>query len=572
MLSTDKAACNILADLLSAHGIRDVVLSPGSRNAPLVVALSRRSELRCVTVIDERVAGFTALGLALQSGGAAALVCTSGTALLNYAPAVAEAFYRKVPLIVVSADRPSQWIDQDDSQTMRQSGALSEIVKESYDIPAGVESTTDGLWLANRLINDALLTALGGRRAPVHINLQLDSPLSNHTTDYRTSSARRIAAVTPREDLTVAHARELGQRLASPRRIMIVCGFSRPDSRLNRAMSRLAELPNVAVLTESVANLHSKDFIGRIDTVLSAMTAEERAAMRPDTVITAGGALVSRHIKEYLRSLDPLDHWHVGLSHTTIDCFRRLTLRVDMDPGIFFSQLASAMQPLRAECDYADRWHKLRERAEARHDAFAGNAPWSDLKAFSTIIPLIPPRWDVHFSNGTPVRYAQLEDCSRLHRCDCNRGVSGIDGSTSTAIGASLGYEAAPTLLISGDMSAQYDIGAMFAGHVPARFRMIIIANGGGGIFRFIKATSDLPELDDRLACRVGIPWSRIAAPLGWRCFECASADDIRRAWPEFSDESSEAPALMTVTTDGRLSAAVLQQYFNANTNPQHKK
>ncbi len=107
LTTTDKAACNILADLLEANGVKDIVLSPGSRNAPLIVALARREGLRCLTVIDERVAAFTALGLGLQSGGPVALVCTSGTALLNYAPAVAEAFYRKVPLIVVSADRPA---------------------------------------------------------------------------------------------------------------------------------------------------------------------------------------------------------------------------------------------------------------------------------------------------------------------------------------------------------------------------------------------------------------------------------------------------------------------------------
>lgn len=563
MLTTDKAACNILADLLVAHGVKDVVLSPGSRNAPLIVALSRRRELRCVTVIDERSAAFTALGLALQSGGAAALVCTSGSALLNYAPGVAEAFYRKVPLIVVSADRPSQWIDQDDSQTLRQRGALTSVVKESYDIPAGIESSADGLWLADRLINDALLTALGGRRAPVHINMQLDAPLNRDQATYNCGSARSIAAVTPRADLTVAHARELGQRLASPRKVMVVCGFSQPDSRLNRALGRLAMLPNVTVLTESVANLHSPLFISRIDTTLSAMTAGERLDMRPDTVITTGGALVSRQIKEYLRSLSPLDHWHVGLSHTTIDCFRRLTLRVDMEPAVFFQQIAAAMQPHRAECDYAGQWQRLRARAIERHDAFVNDAPWSDMKAFATIIPLIPSRWDVHLSNGTPIRYAQLMDCSRLHRCDCNRGVSGIDGSTATAIGASLGYETDSTLLISGDMSAQYDIGSLFGSHVPARFRMIVIANGGGGIFRFIGATSALPEVDARLACRVSVPWSDIGRALGWRCFECENEADIRRHWNDFSDKSADTPALMTVTTDGALSANLLKRYFN---------
>ncbi len=561
MLTTDKTACNILADLLIAHGVKDVVLSPGSRNAPVIVALTRRPELRCITVIDERVAAFTALGLAIESDRGTVLVCTSGTALLNYAPAIAEAFYRKVPLIVVSADRPMQWIDQDDSQTMRQPGTLATVVKQTYDIPADIESTADGKWMANRLINDALITALGGRKAPVHINLRLDAPLSNDAAEYTAGTARTIATLTPREDITVKQARDLGGRLASPRRVMIVAGFSRPDERLNRALCRLAELPNVVVLTETVANLHGKRFIGRIDTVLSAMSDNSGDALRPDTVITTGGALVSRHVKEYLRSIDNLDHWHVGLNHTTIDCFRHLTLRIDVEPGIFFQQLAAAMQPHRATSDYASLWRDLACRAAESHDKFLSDVPWSDLRAFDTIIPLIPCRWNVHLSNGTPIRYAQLNDCSHLHRCDCNRGVSGIDGSTSTAIGAAIGYRSAPTLLISGDMSAQYDIGAIFSGHVPENFKMIVIANGGGGIFRFIGATSKLPELDQRLACKVDLPWADICQAVGWRCFTCGSESEIRDAWPDFSN--ADRPAIMTVTTDGALSADLLRQYFN---------
>lgn len=559
--TTDKAACNILADLLEANGVKDIVLSPGSRNAPLIVALSRREGLRCLTVVDERVAAFTALGIGLQSGAPVALVCTSGTALLNYAPAVAEAFYRKVPLIVVSADRPAQWIDQDDSQTMRQPGALAAVVKETYDIPADIERTPDGLWLANRLINDALLTALSGRRAPVHINLRLDSPLNNTSAAYLPGSARKVTAITPRADLPVAEIRALGCRLASPRRVMIVAGFSAPDSVLNRALGRLAELPNVVVLTETTANLHSPRFLSRIDMLLSAMTPEERAAMRPDTVITTGGALVSRHVKEYLRSLEPLDHWHVGLSHTTIDCFRRLTVRVDMEPGIFFRQLASAMQPHRAASDYSAAWQSVNRRAAARHDSYVSSAPWSDLRAFAAIIPAIPPRWNLHLSNGTPVRYAQLMDCSAIHRTDCNRGVSGIDGSTSTAIGAAVAYRQAPTLLISGDMSAQYDIGAFFASHVPDRFRMIVIANGGGGIFRFIGATREMPELGQRLAVGVDLPWAHIARGLGWDYHEAASEEALREAFPRFAAETGR-PALMIVRTPGAESAEVLRNYF----------
>ena len=563
MLTTDKAACNILADLLEAHGVKWAVVSPGTRNAPVIVALERRSALRCVTVIDERVAAFTALGIGVQTGAPVALVCTSGSALLNYAPAVAEAYYRKVPLIVVSADRPARWIGQDDSQTIRQPGALAFGVKLTCDIPCGIEGDSEELWHVNRMLNDALLTALSGRRAPVHINLQLDAPLNHDRADYPAGSARVINAVTPREDLPVAEARELGCRLASPRRVLIVAGFSAPDARLNRALGRLAELPNVAVVTEPMANLHGPRFIGCMDAVMSGMSREEQDVLRPDVLITTGGALVSGSLKAWLRRVTPLEHWHVGLTDTTIDCFRQLTLRVEMTPGIFFQQLASAMQPHRAECDYAAAWQHAVSKGLASHDAYVAAAPWSDLKAFATIIPAIPARWNLQLSNGMSVRYAQLMDCSRIHRVDCNRGVSGIDGCTSTATGAALAYTDAPTLLITGDMSAQYDLGALFAAHVPPRFRMIVMANGGGEIFRVISATSKLPELDEHLACKVTVPWCNIAEGMGWDYAEAADDASLAAALPRFMTSDSDRPALLVINTSGEADATILRNYYS---------
>lgn len=559
MESSSKYAARQLADLLAAHGVHRAILSPGSRNAPLIVAIGRHSGIESFTVVDERQAAFMALGMSVTSGEPVALVCTSGTALLNYAPAVAEAFYRKAPLIVVSADRPSQWIDQDDSQTLPQPGALTAFVKHCYDIPADIEATDDGRWLANRLINDALLTATQGRPGPVHINVRLDAPLGLTGTYSR--EARTIAMIEPRRDLTVARSRELGRELASPRKVLVIAGFAPPCGRLNRAINRLAELPNVAVMTETPANLHGPRLLGRIDTLMSAMDSDELKRMLPDVVITTGGALVSRMVKEWLRGAAKLAHWHVGISHTTTDCFRHLSLRVEMQPDIFFQQLASAMQPHRAECSYAGQWHEIERRAVLSHDRYVATAAWSDLRAFATIIPAIPRRWNLHVSNGTPVRYAQLFDCAHIHRTDCNRGVSGIDGCTSTAIGASLVYRHDPTLLISGDMSAAYDVSALLSGHVPPRFKMVVIDNGGGGIFRFIGSTSALPECESRFAAAPRMPWREIARGASMVFFEAADEASLRREWAAFAAEA-ERPALMVVSTPPRESAEILKNYF----------
>lgn len=557
MQTTDKISCNIIADLLVAHGVENVVLSPGSRNAPLIIALSRRSELKTSVVIDERSAAFIALGMALQSGKPVAIVCTSGSALLNYAPAVAEAFYRCVPLIVISADRPEEWIDQDDSQTIWQQNSLTDIVKKSCDIGAHIDYP-NGEWHCNRLVNDLLLEAVNGRKGPVHINIRLDAPL-NRTVDFTPSRSRVVEMLKPQDELTVKEARRIGAMLASPKKVLVIAGFHEPDEKLNRALVKLASLPNVAVLTETIANLHSPLFISRIDSTLCRLTQEEKQRLAPDIVLTLGGALVSRHVKDWLRGLDKVEHWHVGITHTTIDCFRRLALRVEMSPTLFMRQIASALQIFKSLSDYARLWSEAFRKAKAMHDSYMASCRWSDMKAFSMIIPRIPAKWNLHLSNGTPVRYAQLMDCSKIHRSDCNRGVSGIDGCTSTAVGASAVY-GDTTLLITGDMSCQYDMAALASNLVSRRFKMIVLCNGGGGIFRFISSTSSLPELEKYFAVGTKLPLDKLAPAYGFDYFEASDEKSLNKALNGFI--SSEKASVLAVFTPAETSAEVLKRYF----------
>ncbi|MCM1483354.1 MAG: 2-succinyl-5-enolpyruvyl-6-hydroxy-3-cyclohexene-1-carboxylic-acid synthase [Muribaculaceae bacterium] len=549
----------ILSRIASEHGVRYAVVSPGSRNAPILVALSRdKAGLHVVPVIDERSAAFVALGIASVTGKPVVLVCTSGTALLNYAPAVAEAYYRRIPLIVISADRPAAWIDQDDSQTLRQPGALANFTKRNYDLT----SVSDGenLWYANRAINDALLCAMDAPSGPVHINIQLSEPLGAMSSEPLPRQ-RVIRAVEPRHGFTVAESRAIGRELASPCRVMILAGFHNPDMVLNRALCRLSLMPNVVVLCETISNLHSPRFISAIDSTLSVMSREELHDLKPDVIITLGGALVSRHVKQYIRSHPPREHWHVSESDRVVDCFQSLTRRIIMPPALLFRQLASAMQPHRAPCSYAHLWEVVSQRAFSMHQAYVARAPWTDLKAFATFIPMIPRRWNVHFSNGTPIRYAQLFGRHEYHRCDCNRGVSGIDGCTSTAIGASLAVSSTVTLLITGDMSASYDVGALASRCITPRFKMIVMLNSGGGIFRFIGSTRSLPEREELFCVPPVLPFQELAAGYGFAYFSAASEEELRHEFPAFVAER-DRPAIMAVECPPELSAEVLTGYF----------
>lgn len=537
METTDKYSCQVLADLLVAHGVEHVVLSPGSRDLPLMLAVHRNPRLQSTVVVDERVAAFVALGMASVSGKPTAVVCTSGTAILDYAPAVAEAYYKHIPMAVISADRPYHWIDQDDSQTIRQFGVLEHIVKRSCDIPDARESGLDR-WYAGRMINDALIEMQRGCPGPVHINIQLTEPLNGQTEKDAASASRFIRYGAVQSMMMPGCINEYAEKVRHTPKVMIVAGFmsSKLASEVTSCLRVLERLPNVVILTESISNLKLSGAVQCIDMAVSGIPESGKSDYAPDLLITVGGALVSRFVKQFLRANAPTEHWHIGHTRVLVDCMQAMTMHVDMSPDVFFSSLAGVLKPEDASHKgYASMWRDIYAARLKWRDDFLSRCGWCDLEAFSQILPNIPGEYNLQLSNGTPIRYAQLmADMTHVNSVDCNRGVSGIDGSTSTAVGASMLYDG-PTLLITGDMSAQYDVGALSLKQVPGRFRMIVINNGGGGIFRFIGATSAVDEREQFFGEEVvNLPVQQLAEAYGFAYFTAGDASQLRRVLPLF--------------------------------------
>lgn len=560
MSATNKVTAEeIICNLLNAYNITDVFASPGSRNASLLERLSADKSMKVRMIVDERQAAFSALGYSKAAGKPTVLLCTSGSALLNYGPAISEAYYSNVPLIVLSADRPEEWIDQDDSQTLRQPEAFRNLTKASYDLP--VLSNDAEAWYVNRIFNEALGCAVNSPIGPVHINVQIDQPTASCTTPFAEHmSGRTINALHLPEYISVAEARALSASLASPRKVMIVVGFMPPSSKINRALSRFAELPNVVVLTETISNLHSRNFINSIDCTLRCLP-EEPEEYLPDVVITLGGALVSRRIKALLREHPPVEHWFIGQRNNLVDCFRCLTKVINASPESILGPLASAMQIHEQPSDYRDIWQRLYQQGQSILQSFTAMIPWSDMKALATAFSAIPRNWNLQLSNGTPVRYSQLFATHQLHRVDCNRGVSGIDGCTSTAIGAMTAYKGT-TLLISGDTSAFYDMSALGSPLIDSRFKMIVVNNCGGGIFRYIKATRESAVLEDKLCPLPHFPLRALAESFGFRYFRADKEEMLRTQLKEFISETS-APCMLEIVTPAKVSAELLSQFLD---------
>ncbi len=554
--TTDKHNVRTLVRALVSHGVQHVVLSPGSRNTPLIVAVAREEAVNVNVVIDERSAAFIALGMAAQSQSPVALICTSGSAVLNYTPAVAEAYYREIPLIIISADRPRQWIDQDDSQTIRQPEILHNIVKHSCDID--VDSSDPSLQrMAARDISDALIAAVSGRPGPVHINIHLDIPLGQLSKNAQCNDP--IAAIFPQMTLPVEQIHELATELAD-KRVLVICGFMSPNDNLSKGLVRLAKASNIAIMHEAQSNVHGKRFIGQIDRTLSSFSEEERITMAPDIVITLGGSLVSRFIKTWLRKVTGLKHWHIGMRGMSVDCFNALSRRIEIPPEHFIPQLATASLKQQKSSDYGNAWRSIAKRAEVIAESYIKHTKWSDLCAMNYIIQKIPAQFNLQLSNGTAIRYVQLFDYSHIHRIDSNRGVSGIDGSTSTAVGASILYDA-PTMLVSGDMSAQYDIAALSSELISPRLKIVVLSNGGGGIFHFVDSTKNLAELDRYIACHVNLPLEKLANAYGFAYFRATNMIELQHEFDRLLNES-DYPAILEVATNGAVSAQILTDYF----------
>lgn len=533
MISTIQPAAYITAALCAAHSVRRVIVSPGTRCAPLVEAFAARKEFKITTVVDERTAAFIALGMATIDLAPTVLICTSGTAVLNYSPAVAEAYYRGIPLIVISADRPSRWIDQDDGQTIRQSGVLSPIVRGSYDITSDTESR-DFAVTVGRIVNDALLTANQGiSRGPVHINIRFDAPLGQ----YRTIDEKELRICPVKGYFPIPRlSRDCIVRMATKlkgKKVMVIVGTCTPDAGLIKSLKRLTTVSGIVVVYEAQSGLRGVDGVGVIEAVLASLTEAEKLEYAPNYVISIGGSVVSQNLKSWLRNLPILQHWYIGteVEKGLVDCYQHLTATIRADASHMLRGIAGAMSRFESSSiaeSFTDFWLQRSRSVFQSIAAIVDRYEWCDLLAVKTLIENLPNTVNLQVSNGMSIRYVQLCDYTRLHRLDCNRGVSGIDGSTSTAVGAAIN-SSRTTILLTGDTSLDYDLSVLNTGLVPNRFALFVLNNAGGNIFRVIENTRHLPTMENHMAVRRMRNYRDIAAAFGFEYVRVSDIADLVR-------------------------------------------
>ncbi len=533
-----------IAELCARKRVTNVVLCPGSRCAPLTIAFARHDKIKTHTFSDERSAGFIALGLAQQTNRPVAMVCTSGSAGYNFAPAVAEAFFAQTPLLVFTADRPAEWIAQHDGQTIHQTELFGKHVKKSYQLPQHYDHADDQ-WGINRMINEAINLALQEPKGPVHVNIPFREPFYPTSKEKITYSkdVRVIDEIHNSFTLTTEQTEQLKREWSKYNKVLVVAGQHEYDNALMAALDAFVKNQPVAIAGDIIANLNALDPANRhVDVFLPQAGDDLKKSLRPELLITFGKSVISKSLKQFLRKYSPKAHWHIQPAGAVADTFQSITKIINTTPVSFFESLQSLEK--RKQFDYQKQanYQRLWEAEELRsirslRDFFTKEA-FGELELVYEVLRQLPPLCNLHLANSMSVRYANLagiNDIKKNINVFSNRGTSGIDGCTSTAVGHSLANEL-PNFLITGDLAFFYDRNAFWHNYPLPNLRVVLLNNHGGIIFKMIDGSGTLPETDEYFVTRQRLSAKKLCEEFDFDYLKLDNKRKIKNTLKDFFD------------------------------------
>ena len=546
---SSKRSIQILTHLLKEYGISDVVISPGSRNAPLAIHFSETDELNCYSIVDERSAAFVGLGMAKSSKKPVAITCTSGSAAANYYPAITEAFYQNIPLLVLTADRPTDFVDLFDGQTIRQNEIYQQHSYGDFQLLEDGEANADD---ENFAIIKKAIELCYEKQGPVHVNIPLKEPLYNLVSELPNFPPVEKTIQKKEEDFLPNFAADWNLS----KRIMILVGTRDYSEELEMLLSQLVKNHSVVVLKEANSNLRHDKFFGHIDRYIFNFNESDYQTYAPDLLITIGQNVVSKKIKQFLRAAKPKNHWHID-EFWHPDTFYSLTEKIKNKPEKFFSKLLNfiSLEP----SSYFNLWEVLRDKRDLKHREYCLKSTFSDFQFYDILSQKLPENINLHFSNSSPIRYAQLFDFQK-NNIYCNRGTSGIDGCTSTAMGFAM-KDSKQTVLVTGELSFFYDINGLWNNYIPPYTRIIVVNNGGGDIFKIIPGPDSTNALDEFILTKHHKNAELLAKHFGFSYTKVEEEDTLSRVLDNFFKPDTK-PKILEINTMEIENSAVLKGYF----------
>ena len=552
---------NILAqsitDLCFKKNIKNIVISPGSRNAPLTLGFNLNPYFKTYSIVDERAAAFFALGIAQQIKFPVILVCTSGSALLNYYPAISEAYYSNIPLVILSADRPEKLLNIGDGQTINQKNVFNKNIGYSENLNQNDNYFLNLFGLRDNnqeKINKALNFSIE-KQSPVHINIPFSEPLYEITNSLSVDSINKIPRLNNQNVKKVSSFRNKWQN--SIKKIILI-GVSSPDVLSEKSIDLLAGDSSLLVLTENTSNVYHPSFCNKIYQLIAPLTNNQLKEFRPEILITIGGMIISKKIKAILRDNKPNEHWHIG-THDANDTFFCLTKHFKTSPNNIISKLYENFNDNGS--DFYNKWDLVISKRKEKHKEYLSNLIYCDFKVFDYVLNSIPSKSMLQVSNSSAIRYTQLFDLDSSINVFCNRGTSGIDGSTSTAVGAASVFKG-NTVFITGDLSFFYDSNALWNNFIPSSFRVILINNKGGGIFKILTKDNNTELFKKFFETKHDLYAKDLCNMYGFEYFISNDEDTLKNVLNDFYNES-EKPKLLEVITDNDYNQDYLLNYFD---------
>lgn len=538
----------IILSLLKKYGVRNIVMSAGTRHIPIVFSAESDNFFTCYSIVDERSAGFFALGLIQTLKEPVAIVCTSGTAACNYVSAVTEAYYQHLPLVVLTSDRNQVYLNQQEDQCIPQMSLYQGVLKAQVNLPI-VRDDKD-FWYCGRLVNEALLELDHREMGPVHINFQIDDnyPIELGTFKF---DEKQLPDIRKIDRIMASDADEIWNEIASDilgKRVLIVYGQSTPmDKEQKDLLTEFCDRYNVVVASDHIGNVHVKQRIKNTQ-LFSALSGADWELLKPDIVITLNGNMVM-NIKGMIRKYSSIiQHWHISPDGKVSDPYHCQNKIFEMPVKYFLRKLIQLCSSKNDE--YYELWNSIEKRIVVS-DVYQCKLDYSAVYAIKSFLNAIPDNSLLHISNSNNIRISNMFPIKESVDVYCNRGTCGIDGSMSTYIAQSYATERMSFLLI-GDLSFFYDMNALWNRYCTSNTRIMLCNNSGGALFHssYYKTVRNFETIDVHIAA------AHETSAKGWaesRGFEyiCASnQSEFDKTLPLFFDKNTSKPILFEVFTD----------------------
>ncbi|QIK16474.1 2-succinyl-5-enolpyruvyl-6-hydroxy-3-cyclohexene-1-carboxylic-acid synthase [Blattabacterium sp. DPU] len=559
---SSKKIVQSLGEILKAKSIFNIIISPGSRNAPIIIHFTQHKDFKTYSIVDERCAGFFALGIAQQIRKPVVMSCTSGSSVVNYYPAITEAFYQNIPLILVTADRPKESINIFEGQSIHQENIFQKHVETSIQLTE--DESELGIWYNDRLINESINKCIS-KRKPIHINIPFSEPLYN-TTNHLQVKPKIIKTIPVQNYIETYNYKKEQHIWRIHEKKMILLGLYYPEKNMEKILRKLSLDPSIVIFTETTSHVYGKFFFSNIDQLIFNMNSKKWISLKPNILLTIGINIISKRIKFFLRKYPPKYHWHIGKHYENYpDTYYKLTTYWPINPELFFKIFIFDNSNNISISNYRKKWEKLRKEKVKKHKFFLKTEKsFSDLKVLFYVFKAIPNYTILQLGNSMIVRYYQLFYEKKYSiKSYCNRGTSGIDGCVSTAVGSAIATTKKKTVtLIVGDISFFYDSNALWNNYIPESFRIILINNGGGNIFRFISEKKFSKKIFNFFETKHFFSAKKICEMYHWKYEKVSDQNTLKKSLSCFWKKSNH-PCLLEINTQKSDNDKILKKYFS---------